>query len=119
MVTIQQWWRTGIPSAGERQAGRGPGPHPVQENAAAEATLLQAGRAGDRAALEQLLALHKRPLYALCRGMLGHADDAEDAVQETFLRALRALPQFRGDAAFRTWLFRIAVNFCLRGTATA
>ena len=117
MVTIQQWWRTGIPSAGERQAGRGPGPHPVQENAAAEATLLQAGRAGDRAALEQLLALHKRPLYALCRGMLGHADDAEDAVQETFLHALHALSTFRGDAAFRSWLFRIAINICLKWKA--
>jgi RNA polymerase sigma-70 factor (ECF subfamily) len=51
--------------------------------------------------------------------MLAHADDAEDAVQETFFRALRALPQFRGDAAFRTWIFRIAVNTCLRWKATA
>ena len=82
-----------------------------------EAALLRAGRAGDRTALEQLLALHKRPLYALCRGMLGHADDAEDAVQETFLHALRALSTFRGDAAFRSWLFRIAINICLKWKA--
>src|SRR5262249_46933519 len=54
-----------------------------------------------------------RPLYALCRGILGHAEDAEDAVQETFLRALRALSSFRGDAAVRSWLYRIAVNVCL------
>jgi len=84
-----------------------------EEGAAEEAALLRAGRAGDPAALEQLLALHKRSLYALCRGILGHADDAEDAVQETFLRALRGLPRFREDASFRTWLFRIAVNLCL------
>src|SRR5712691_8944143 len=69
-------------------------------------------------ALEQLLVPYERPLHALCRGMLGHADDAEDAVQETFLRALRALPNFRGDAAFRTWLFRIAVNVCLGAKAS-
>src|SRR5207248_5223620 len=44
---------------------------------------------------------------------LAHAEEAEAAVQETFLRALRALPRFRGEAAFGTWLFRIAVNVCL------
>jgi RNA polymerase sigma-70 factor (ECF subfamily) len=79
-----------------------------------DALLLRAGQAGDRAALDQLLALHERALLRLCRGILGHADDAEDAAQETFLRALRALPHFQpGRAAFRTWLFRIAVNVCL------
>src|SRR5215467_10388084 len=78
-----------------------------------ETLLLQAGQAGDRAALARLLAPHERRLYMLCRGILGHAQDAEDAVQETYLRALRALPGFRRDAPFRTWLFRIAVNVCL------
>jgi RNA polymerase sigma-70 factor, ECF subfamily len=82
--------------------------------AGTEAALLRASQAGDRAALEQLLALHERPLLALCHGILAHAEDAEDAAQETFLRALRALPRFRpGQAQFRTWLFRIAVNVCL------
>jgi RNA polymerase sigma-70 factor (ECF subfamily) len=84
-----------------------------EESSAAETVLLRAGQAGDLDALEQLLAPHKRPLFVLCHGILGHADDAEDAAQEAFLRALRALPGFRGDAAFRTWLFRIAVNVCL------
>jgi RNA polymerase sigma-70 factor, ECF subfamily len=82
-----------------------------------ESELLRAGQAGDFAALDELLERHKRPLLGLCCGILGHADDAEDAVQETFLRALRALASFRGDAAFRTWLFRIAVNVCLRWKA--
>jgi RNA polymerase sigma-70 factor (ECF subfamily) len=85
----------------------------LQGSSAAEAALLQAGLAGDREALDQLLALHERRLLALCHGMLGHAEDAEDAVQETFFRALRALPRFRRDASFRTWLLRIAVNLCL------
>jgi RNA polymerase sigma-70 factor (ECF subfamily) len=84
-----------------------------QGSSVAEAALLQAGLAGDREALDQLLALHERRLLALCHSMLGHADDAEDAVQETFFRALRALPRFRRDASFRTWLLRIAVNVCL------
>jgi RNA polymerase sigma-70 factor, ECF subfamily len=84
------------------------------ERAAAEAGLLRAGQAGDRAALDRLLALHERGLLAFCRGILGHAEDAEDAAQETLFRALRALPRFQPrQATFRTWLFRIAVNVCL------
>jgi RNA polymerase sigma-70 factor (ECF subfamily) len=82
-----------------------------------ESELLRAGQAGDLAALDRLLERHKRPLLGLCCGMLGHGEDAEDAVQETFLRALRGLSSFRGEAAFRTWLFRIAVNICLRWKA--
>jgi RNA polymerase sigma-70 factor (ECF subfamily) len=85
----------------------------MENGPAAEARLLRAGQAGDQAALERLLVPYERPLYALCRGILAHADDAEDAVQETFLRALRALPSFRGDSAVRSWLYRIAVNVCL------
>jgi RNA polymerase sigma-70 factor (ECF subfamily) len=96
MVNLQGWI-----AVGEREDGP-----------AAEAALLRAGRTGDRDALERLVALHHRTLLALCYSILGHAEDAEDAVQETFLRALRALPGFRGDATVRTWLCRIAVNVC-------
>jgi RNA polymerase sigma-70 factor (ECF subfamily) len=87
----------------------------IQGRPAAEAALLQAGRAGDRGALDELLALHERRVLAVCRGILGHAEDAEDAAQETFFRALCALPRFRGDASFLTWLLRIAVNVSLNG----
>jgi RNA polymerase sigma-70 factor (ECF subfamily) len=84
------------------------------ERPIAEAALLRAAQAGDRAALEQFVALHERPVRVLCHGILGHVEDAEDAAQETFLRALRALPRFQhGQATLRTWLFRIAVNVCL------
>jgi RNA polymerase sigma-70 factor (ECF subfamily) len=86
---------------------------PADERAA-ETALLRALRAGDLTALDRLLVLHERGLFALCYGLLGHAQDAEDAVQETFLRALRALPGYRGEATFRTWLFRIALHLCLR-----
>jgi RNA polymerase sigma-70 factor (ECF subfamily) len=119
-VSVQQGMMIGVSSGGaaterfpwsspERALGSGEG----EEGSAAEAALLRAGQAGDRAALERLVARHKRPLFGLCYGILGHAEDAEDAVQETFLRALRGLPGFRADAAFRTWLYRIAVNVCL------
>jgi RNA polymerase sigma-70 factor (ECF subfamily) len=84
-----------------------------REEPSEEARLLRAALAGDRAALAQLLSPHERRLSMLCRGILGHAQDAEDAVQETFLRALRALPGYRGEAPVRAWLFRIAVNICL------
>jgi RNA polymerase sigma-70 factor, ECF subfamily len=103
MVDIPQW-RTAPPAAWSEEA---------EEGRVSEAHLLRAARVGDRAALEALLAPHERRLYVLCRGILGHAQDAEDAVQETFLRALTALPRFRGDAPVRAWLFRIAVNVCL------
>ena len=78
-----------------------------------DSSLLRQGKAGDHGALERLLARHERPLYALCYGILGHTDDAEDAVQESFLRALRSLARFREDSAFRTWLYRICLNVCL------
>lgn len=80
---------------------------------AADIELLEACRAGDPIALERLLTPHERPVYLLCLGILRSRDDAEDAAQEAFLRALRALPRFKGEATVRTWLYRIAVNVCL------
>jgi RNA polymerase sigma-70 factor (ECF subfamily) len=85
----------------------------TEGGAAAEIVLIQAARAGDRAAMERLLSPHRRPLVAFCHGLLGNAEDAEDAAQETFVRALSALASFRSEARFRSWLFRIAVNICV------
>jgi RNA polymerase sigma-70 factor (ECF subfamily) len=129
LVEVRRWSRNGLVGAGRSLTERldvgspaeraGPDPRDAVgrpdagEHAAYESHLLHAARAGDRMALERLLSPHERPLFNLCRGILGHADDAEDAVQETFLRALRALAGFRGDSAVRSWLFRIAVNVCL------
>ncbi len=51
-------------------------------------------------------------MYRLCLGILGDPHQAEEAAQETFLKAYRALARFQGDAAFRTWLTRIGINHC-------
>jgi RNA polymerase sigma-70 factor (ECF subfamily) len=67
---------------------------------------------GDSSAFATLVQRHQTRVFNLCLRILGNPDDARDASQETFLTALRKLTQFRGDAAFTTWIHRVAVNAC-------
>jgi RNA polymerase sigma-70 factor, ECF subfamily len=78
-----------------------------------EQDLLAAARRGDEDAFRRIVEEHRLPLQAHCYRMLGSLQDAEDALQETFLRAWRGLSEFGGRSSLRTWLYRIATNVCI------
>ena len=74
--------------------------------------LVERSRAGDADSFNQLILRWERPIFALAYRVIGREEDARDVCQETFLRAFRALPGFRGQAKFSSWIYRIALNLC-------
>jgi RNA polymerase sigma-70 factor (ECF subfamily) len=78
-----------------------------------EAELIALARVGDDESFARLVEIYQRPVHNLCYRMLGNAGDAEDAAQETFLRAYRHLASYDPNRKFSTWLFSIASNYCI------
>jgi len=76
----------------------------------ADAQLVARAKSGDARAFEMLVIKYQRRIERLIARMVRDVDLVQDIAQESFIRAYRALPQFRGDSAFYTWLYRITVN---------
>ena len=84
-----------------------------REQKISEAWLVQRAQNGDEQAFATLYETHKKRVYSLCLQMTRDTADAEDLTQEAFLQVFRCINSFRGDSAFSTWLYRIAVNTVL------
>ena len=82
----------------------------VKETAEEDLALVQASQNGDTAAFEELIKRYDRKLLRIALNVTRNAEDAEEAVQDTFLKAFRNLNRFEGKAKFATWLTRIAIN---------
>jgi len=87
------------------QAHEGADPMPIEES-----ILIKRAQNGDVDSFEALIRDYQPRLFRLILAVSGNAEDAEDALQETLLRVYNALPSFRGDASFSTWLYRITLN---------
>ncbi len=83
---------------------------PAEEDKIDDRALVERARRGDTAAFDELVRLYQGRIYGLVYHMTGNREDAEDLVQTTFVKAHGSLARFRGQSAFYTWLYRIAVN---------
>lgn len=77
-----------------------------------EKTIIERAKAGDSRAFGELVLMHQSFVYNLALRAVNDAREAEDLAQDAFIRAWQALPRFRADAKFSTWLYRIVVNLC-------
>jgi RNA polymerase sigma-70 factor, ECF subfamily len=112
-------WETRIPSIAQRERRLEPFRKQIaapdrgaEGNRAEDAALAAACLSGNLHAYERLYKLHGTRMKNLARNILGSSSDAEDAVQETFLKVQRSIASFRGQSSFVTWMFRILVNTC-------
>ena len=78
-----------------------------------DAELVESCLAGRRESFDVLVERHQRHVYQLCYRFVGNHEDASDLTQDVFVRAYRALRNFKGEASLGTWLYRIGVNVCL------
>ncbi len=112
-------WKARISSAPRERGTRvepsehfGGGGNPAADATSEDAALAAACRSGDLRAYERLYAMHGAKMKNLARNVLGNTNDAEDAVQETFLKVQRSIASFRGQSSFVTWTYRILINTC-------
>ena len=78
-----------------------------------ELALIKRVQNGDLSVFKDLMAQHQDRIYFLALGMVGNPHDAEDLMQEVFIKVFRSLPKYRGDAKLSSWIYRIAVNTCI------
>ena len=74
--------------------------------------LIRAFKDGDKKVFDELVIKYKDKIYNLCYRLMGNAEDADDSAQEAFVKAFKSLKDFRMEASFSTWIYRIAVNEC-------
>jgi RNA polymerase sigma-70 factor, ECF subfamily len=96
------------PRPSQNAASAAPAPAALAE----DAELASRCRGGDLGGYERLYALHGARMKNMARNLLGNSNDAEDAVQETFLKMQRGIASFRGQSSFVTWTYRILINTC-------
>ena len=78
-----------------------------------DARLVERARGGDQAAFRQLVQRYQERAVAVALGIMRNRDDAQDVVQDAFIKAYRSLDRFEGQSSFYTWLYRIIVNLCI------
>jgi RNA polymerase sigma-70 factor, ECF subfamily len=92
-----------------------PNPRPLPSSVVRddESALVAAAKGGEASAFEELVTRYERKIFRVTRNITGNLQDAEDAMQEAFLKSYENLANFKGDSRFYTWLVRIAVNEAL------
>jgi RNA polymerase sigma-70 factor (ECF subfamily) len=88
-------------------------PVPAAEDSGSDRNLVEAARAGDLGAFDELVRRYQERIYGLVYHMTSNHEDANDLAQEAFVKAWKALKNFKGDSSFYTWVYRIAVNHTL------
>lgn len=102
-----------LPELPETPAAPPAPPAAPPPEAAEDAVLVQRAQEGDLEAFDALVRRYQERIYGVVYHMTSHHEDAADLAQEAFVRAWKALPAFKGDSSFFTWLYRIAVNLTL------
>jgi RNA polymerase sigma-70 factor (ECF subfamily) len=111
-----------VKAVGRTSSGRGKGlirkkkpvKKPVAEGAGADLELVERFRDGDLGAFDSIFETYSGPLLGFLTRMCGDAEDAKEGLQDTFLSVFRYLKDFRGEATLKNWIFKIAVNACLK-----